>query len=210
LKTGVNSIVKFTSSCAEIRTCDDMEINENTSFNPELKSVVLYVNGALKVDKSSVVNASAYSNDEIKVQGNSNNPVYMKGMFIGQKVESHYTYWNWNTSCGSCSGNNKTDLPQTKIADETGLFTPESLMINAYPNPNNGKFKLELSSPDKGELKVKIYDYTGKEIYTGGNLDFNGNMFLPIDIDHAASGYYLLRIELNGQTYSKNITVDPR
>lgn len=49
-------------------------------------------------------------------------------------------------------------------ASLSGINMNESITSNIYPNPNKGDFTLEFNSEEKTNLKITIFDYTGKEL----------------------------------------------
>jgi len=196
--------IKFSSPNVEIRVYGAVDLGEDMSFNLDMKQVVIYCGGDYGLKKNSKFVGSVYTPLEIKVEGNINYRDYMYGMYIAKKIESHWTYWNWNSSCCPCSGSNKTDL--SPEADEKGLLKDE-LYMNAFPNPNDGRFDLEVVSEDKGTLQITVFDFTGKMVYNK-DLDFTGRTIIPVELMNQTTGYYLVRVELNGATYSKRIMIN--
>jgi hypothetical protein len=197
--------IKFTSSCVEIRICNELDLKEDMSFNPDQSSVVIYCGGKFDMKKGSTFNGSVYSLDEIKVEANANYPSYLKGLFIGTKVESHYAYWNLNTNCGSCTSNNKTrdDLS----SDESGLIKGDAVSLNIYPVPNSGKFSIDLITNTTGKMNLDIYDYTGKLVYRLNDIGYKGFTNIPVELASASSGYYLVRIEAGGKVFNRKIMI---
>ena len=67
-------------------------------------------------------------------------------------------------------------------------------VVGLYPNPNNGQFFLKANNVSKGEVKTKIFDTSGKMVYSsmnnhfGGSLDQSYNVKLP-------NGVYMVTIE---------------
>lgn len=76
----------------------------------------------------------------------------------------------------------------------TGINTIESpnLTVNLYPNPNNGKFNIEVSSqwPYISENRVEVYNMLGEKIYSR-SAQADDNL---INLGTKSSGIYLYRI----------------
>ena len=61
--------------------------------------------------------------------------------------------------------------------------------VLVYPNPNNGKFKVEIKNVTDGSAELYVYDDKGAMIYK--------NVFIgmaDVDISNYPAGAYLLRI----------------
>ncbi len=66
--------------------------------------------------------------------------------------------------------------------------------VNIYPNPNNGRFDLELNSNQYGKISIKIFNISGQEIYSK-NINKNSNQLIEnINLSYFKSGIYQLRI----------------
>ncbi|MFV8357633.1 T9SS type A sorting domain-containing protein, partial [Flavobacterium sp. XS1P32] len=87
----------------------------------------------------------------------------------------------------------------TKFAIATNLATNDFEFENfvLYPNPNNGSFKISFKPETNDEIKITIYDISGKNIY---NKTFqNSGMFdQESQIKTISSGVYLVNIQ-NGE-----------
>jgi subtilisin-like proprotein convertase family protein len=76
------------------------------------------------------------------------------------------------------------------------LITPEQLVtdVTMYPNPNSGNFNVQFaSSPDNGEVKIVIYDLSGKLIF---KKEYENKLFFKenIQLQNVASGIYIMNI----------------
>ena len=77
------------------------------------------------------------------------------------------------------------------VASGTGIIDKGSISVKAYPNPTNGRFKLEVTGAE--ELTVEIYNLVGKVVYTEvvKNAD---NTVTDINLESEAQGIYYIRV----------------
>lgn len=80
----------------------------------------------------------------------------------------------------------------------TGIREPQQLVLGLFPNPANGSFTLNVTSPESGISWLKIIDNLGKEVRTEKvNLNSGLNSF-HVDIRDIARGIY--RVVLRNET----------
>jgi len=103
LKLYKNATVKF-QGCTNLIINKKLKMDKNSTFNPDMHQVTLYVDDKVEVKEGSTVNAHIYANDnEIKVKGKYNKVTYMKGLFVGKKVKGYnHVNWEGNAYCDSC------------------------------------------------------------------------------------------------------------
>ena len=103
LKTDKKTTIKFVE-CANLFINKKLVLNEFTDFNPDMNNVTLYVDENVEVKKGSSVTAHIYANGhDIKAEGKEDSPTYMKGVFVGKKVEGKYfVNWEGNAYCNPC------------------------------------------------------------------------------------------------------------
>lgn len=86
-----------------------------------------------------------------------------------------------------------------------------SLKVNGFtyfPNPNEGKFRLQFDLPEKGDLKIRIYSPEGKVLYEEFRQGFSGAYDQQIDIsDFVSEGVYFLQLVQNGKGMADKIIV---
>jgi len=77
--------------------------------------------------------------------------------------------------------------------------------FNVYPNPTNGMVNITLSTFD--DVKVTLYDISGRQIYSQ-TLENNSNTFNKnIDLSSVASGVYLLNVKSGTKTATKKLVI---
>lgn len=76
--------------------------------------------------------------------------------------------------------------------------------VNIYPNPNIGKFCIDLKEP-KSKMEIEIYNILGQKIYESSTL-----LPLPtseIDLSSHPKGVYLIKINDGENNYSEKILI---
>ena len=103
LKVEKYTTIKF-ENCANVFINHALRFEEYTNFNPDMNNVTLYVNNNVEVKKGSNITAHIYVDDnEIKAEGKADAPTYMKGVFVGKKVEGKYVVtWEGVEYCNPC------------------------------------------------------------------------------------------------------------
>jgi hypothetical protein len=76
----------------------------------------------------------------------------------------------------------------------------ESLVL--YPNPNSGRFSLEIENSDQHEKKlITIFDLSGRIVYK--ELLPDGEKTRHFDVSHYPSGTYIIKVDGNIHSASK-------
>ncbi len=202
LSTNSNVKIKF-SNCAVLVIYNEVELGPFNQFNLDLKSVTVYGRKEVEIERGSVVNAAIYSLSEIEAEGTSTARVSMNGMFIGSEVEGHYTSWNWNNICVGCTLN-KTQ-PVASNSDNANDIGKDEVSLNVFPNPSTGRFNIEINSTLEGLLRVTVLNYLGQEVQTVVKPNFTGTASVRVDLNDVASSYYMVKVEMAGQTRYRKV-----
>jgi hypothetical protein len=83
----------------------------------------------------------------------------------------------------------------------------QALQFNVYPNPNQGNFELNITTPEAGNLNITVTDLMGRTVYTNAHSIVT-NTNLPIHLDGAANGTYILKAEFNGQIFVNRLVIN--
>lgn len=78
--------------------------------------------------------------------------------------------------------------------------------INIYPNPNTGKFDVELGVPVNNTMKVTVTNMTGQVMGTFGYSDLVDGK-LSVDLSTAAAGVYFVQVQSDNNIATKKVTV---
>ncbi len=86
------------------------------------------------------------------------------------------------------------------VSDENIVINDKT--FNIYPNPNKGKFEIEISDNEKNVI-VEIYNMLGKKVYS---QDFSGNK-LSLDFSAKPKGVYLVEVLYEDNVITKKVIV---
>ena len=84
----------------------------------------------------------------------------------------------------------------------TDLFS----QLSIYPSPNKGKFEVELTTIQTGILNITVTDLMGRTVLTQSQ-NVAGTEAIPVNMDKATAGQYILKLELNGNVVVKRVQV---
>lgn len=149
---------------------------------------------------------------------------FLKTMFI--PGNSSYSSYEWTFGEGGSSdqispvyqysyaGNFTVKMKATNAAGctcEISKRSPVNLDINrldafngfnVYPNPNNGEFTV--SSETSTDVVVEVFNVLGEKVYNSSSD--NGTVL--VKLNDAASGVYVVKVTIAGQTSSVMVTVN--
>lgn len=113
------------------------------------------------------------------------------------------TYWDtiWQlTHPFLCNLN-----PNCTTALAVNSVTKDEFEIQLYPNPIKSKLTIEIEQNKEGRSReIRIYDLLGQEIRT----DIMHDSSIELDLSDFEQGVYCLRIELEGQYFTKKIQIE--
>ncbi|MFM9985910.1 MAG: M43 family zinc metalloprotease [Flavobacteriales bacterium] len=104
-------------------------------------------------------------------------------------------------------GGNNLFLDDINITAEMPVGVEEAglpVLVNLYPNPAEGNMTLEVVQPNSGNLKVSLFDATGRLClipFRGGSSSGKHLIAIP----EQAAGMYYLRVEKDGLTCEKKV-----
>jgi len=86
---------------------------------------------------------------------------------------------------------------------ETGIAPLIDLADAIYPNPSNGKFKIDFKDYDGKEIELEVHSLSGKLIYKK-TLNNASN---SINLKDYANGIYVLQVKKGNRWYGQNIVI---
>lgn len=190
MKTKKNVTIEF-AGCANLYLNKDLKLEENSIFNADGNYVVAYIDYKFEVKEGSNVTGHFFANDkEITVKGKDDNPTYMTGSFIGEKIKGEKNVtWQIDPLCPSCVSPIAARNENTNVTEQTKI---DFSSIVVYPNP--GRNYIMLSNPNGLELQtVYIYDLTGRLLLSIDLANMEAEKM--IDISKLANATYLLMIK---------------
>ncbi|MBL0102489.1 MAG: HYR domain-containing protein [Bacteroidetes bacterium] len=135
----------------------------------------------------------------------------------GTVTTSTFTLIQWGSTSGNvsikavngCGVSGTRILPVAITCRMTNLNTHEEVAdIVAYPNPNHGKFNVNIDSKSERKFMISVLDQTGR-ILRQVELDATiGTNLQEFDLEGISAGMYFLRVESESmETVNKSIIV---
>jgi len=90
----------------------------------------------------------------------------------------------------------------TNVRDLAGDFG-----IKLYPNPTSGKVNIDLTWNESKKVDVMVYNILGVQVFR--NNYFTGEQ-ITIDLSDQVTGIYLLKLNVDGQSFVRKLTLDKR
>ncbi|MBN2541981.1 T9SS type A sorting domain-containing protein [bacterium] len=111
---------------------------------------------------------------------------------IGQAVTGTAGNYSYTNQAGFITKLSvSVTIPEYQKSDNI----PDKIRIGLpYPNPFNSVCHIEVSLPNEAEVKFKLYDLTGRELYSNIESRLPGRYNLKFDPGNLSSGVYLYRI----------------
>ncbi|MFK7783768.1 MAG: PKD domain-containing protein [Crocinitomicaceae bacterium] len=156
---------------------------------------------------------------------------YVTAFFTNTTVADGTTTFDWNFGDGasstqenpahvySAAGTYLVTLTVTNecgtesFADSVTLSTVgleelgEGNSLSIYPNPNNGSFTLDVSLLDNADVKVKVTNGLGQEVYESKLGEVVGHNIEMIDLGNVDAGVYYIAVIVNDTPYVSKFIV---
>ncbi|MBL4708781.1 MAG: T9SS type A sorting domain-containing protein [Flavobacteriales bacterium] len=115
---------------------------------------------------------------------------------------AHSPGWGW-VDANPVIRINFADLPQP-----TGVrnVSTSNATFTVVPNPNNGEFKLTISSTEKVTYTLNVRNVLGQAVYTD-NITVNGTVTEQMDLTQFEKGVYFVSLENGTERILKKVVV---
>jgi hypothetical protein len=125
---------------------------------------------------------------------------------------------NWNSTyrgvasvvakaLNTCGESLTSEEKTVKLYAPVGIQENESNLISVTPNPNNGRFTLDINAGFSTLVVLTVYNTQGVVVYSETDVKVNGNLHKNLDLTNLAKGSYLLKVEGKGISSTINIVV---
>ncbi len=104
--------------------------------------------------------------------------------------------------------NGCTAIDFIDITRLVGIEDAEALegMLQVYPNPFQNSTNIKLSLPENAQVRMEIFDMTGKKIETLADSKFtSGDYQFEFNPKNAAKGIYMLQLQIDNQVITKKL-----
>lgn len=81
------------------------------------------------------------------------------------------------------------------------------ISVSVFPNPNQGRFNVELNSGVSGEMKLQVTTITGQVVFEKIIENLTGNLTEMIDLSTQPKGTYQLTIRSESAEWKQKITI---
>ncbi|MBK7030770.1 MAG: T9SS type A sorting domain-containing protein [Bacteroidales bacterium] len=106
-----------------------------------------------------------------------------------------------------CGESSWSESITTRVFSSLGLIeTPGNIGVGVTPNPNNGDFKLTITTPGKENLSISILNASGMKVFERNDVVCDGKFQENMHINLSA-GSYTLKVESKEGTASSRFIV---
>ncbi|MDX2360843.1 MAG: T9SS type A sorting domain-containing protein [Crocinitomicaceae bacterium] len=110
-------------------------------------------------------------------------------------------YYAVEITSGGCLDTTQCEFLGFEGLEENAL----NMLLELYPNPNNGVFHLALSGIDNGAYSIEICTIQGQVVYTGA---INGNEEKRFELEGLSSGVYVAQIRNESTDIRRRLVIE--
>ncbi|MDD4602894.1 MAG: C25 family cysteine peptidase [Bacteroidales bacterium] len=107
-----------------------------------------------------------------------------------------------------CGESIASDPKKITVYSTVGIRENKGLGIEIFPNPNSGKFKLDITSNSLSKINIFIYNVLGSVVYNENDVRLSSKLLKTIDISALPNGIYHLKIEGEDTSVVKRIIIE--
>ena len=107
-----------------------------------------------------------------------------------------------DSTCNSTDSTCQTVL--VTVGQEESLLNQS---LNVFPNPSNGKFRVEFQVEGLKDVSIRVSTLLGQEIYASQPGNVSGEYREEFDLSNEATGIYVLQIITDDNVVSRRITI---
>ncbi|WP_417608189.1 LamG-like jellyroll fold domain-containing protein [Owenweeksia hongkongensis] len=183
--------------CGNKRIALTMDVNNDTAV-ASFTSVV-NANGADVDFDASASSGHVYDWDF----GDGNNGTGINpGNTYGAAGSYTVTLTVTDTVCGTTDTITKTVLATVSLNELEFAGN-----VEVYPNPNNGKFNVNLDLIGGQDVQLALVNTVGQMVYTKDLGNVGGHVETDMDIENLAPGVYYLRVIASGKSTTVRVTI---
>jgi len=113
--------------------------------------------------------------------------------------------------CLTIYGQGMTDVycQQIDMTNATvSVAETNSLVEKVYPNPNSGKFYVDISSSVEGPLQVQLFNFMGQSVYSTDDNVYLGGKKIEVIAPELPAGVYSLIVKSGNTQITKKIVIE--
>ena len=139
------------------------------------------------------------------------------GIMSGEEVTATA---NWNSdfegeawvkvaAVNNCGVSEFSDSLMVIVSEAVGLFEESAEFgIEIMPNPNNGKFRLNMSSNNQQVVYLSVVNYLGQTIVQSESISLDGNYTSAYDLGTVEAGIYFVIVQNGKQRHVKKLVIN--
>lgn len=135
---------------------------------------------------------------------NGNLVVGQNGKFLPYLGNGVYTAQLYNVNFPFCRTASEPDSVVSGIND---VVDHSIYDVTVYPNPNNGKFKVNFTSDETQDVRIAISNTIGQTVSEIKRENFNGTFNEEIDLSELNKGVYVVTIETKNGKHNSKVVV---
>lgn len=108
----------------------------------------------------------------------------------------------------TCGQSIASDPKEVILYAPVGISEHNGMGIEIFPNPNSGKFNLDITSGSPEKVNITIINVLGNTVFTEMDVQFSGKLHKTIDISSLSKGIYHLKVEGDGTSVVKRIVIE--
>ncbi len=82
------------------------------------------------------------------------------------------------------------------------------LQLKVYPNPTSHNISIVVESKANASAFIAIYDLNGRLVFSDNKMISQGSNTLPLEVSSLTKGTYLIKTQVEGETYSNKLIVN--
>ena len=104
-------------------------------------------------------------------------------------------------------GNDCTTEKMFTLDNTTSIVDIQSLVhFGCYPNPNDGRFNIDVVFSEIKEFEVNVYTVLGQKLLSQKHR--GDEVLIPVDLKDLAAGIYWLSLNVNGERLHRRVVID--
>ncbi len=112
------------------------------------------------------------------------------------------------TAANTCGDGPSSEVKSVKIYSTVGVSEKEGIAVELFPNPNDGKFVLDIRSNVVNRVHVTLINNLGIKVFSARDLKVSGSLHKTFDIPALAKGIYTLKVEGGDFSSTLKMVVD--
>ncbi|MEI6901486.1 MAG: T9SS type A sorting domain-containing protein, partial [Bacteroidota bacterium] len=115
------------------------------------------------------------------------------------------TIWVVVTNDFTCTGTDTINVTFNKHLE--GIESLQNTSFNIFPNPNNGKFIIEVKPVHKEILTLRMISVTGETVLSLPAMEVSGDFTRTIDATNLSQGSYFVELSNGKESIMKKILI---